>query len=140
MAVHLKMNSSGGGRPPLPSVAPPAKKKRALFVAPHPRSRAPPPGGELPCRQEAPSPGGGLPRQPHPSCKLKIPGKDTFQCPLPTKLVLHRVSHWKDECFVGPHSSLVSTSSGARIHASSSSSWLMYSEWRFEWRSQSKQV
>ncbi|TVU13717.1 hypothetical protein EJB05_37137, partial [Eragrostis curvula] len=39
-------SSSGGARPPLPSLAPPAtKKKRPLFVAPHPR------------RQQAPSPG-----------------------------------------------------------------------------------
>ncbi|TVU24200.1 hypothetical protein EJB05_26618, partial [Eragrostis curvula] len=57
-------SSSGGARPPLPSLAPPAtKKKRALFVAPHPRHQQAPPGGELPRRQEGPSPGGDLPRQ-----------------------------------------------------------------------------
>ncbi|TVU45061.1 hypothetical protein EJB05_04531, partial [Eragrostis curvula] len=55
--------SSGGNRPPRPSVATSTKKKRAPPVAPHPRPRAPPPGGELPRRQDAPSPGGSLPRQ-----------------------------------------------------------------------------
>ncbi|TVU25299.1 hypothetical protein EJB05_27791, partial [Eragrostis curvula] len=54
---------SGGGRPPLPSVAPPAKK-RALFVAPHRQeSAAPPPVVEVPRRQESAPHGSGLPRQ-----------------------------------------------------------------------------